>query len=186
MRLRLRSRCRLRSRSRAGRDERGRRHPGRSRRVDYRFFSVRDYGAVELPGASEALSAAHRSVTAASEHEIFVVCAQDQLKIDLSVTVHDGPATYDGRGAGMARYTLPFPTARLHAGDAFGNAITMDLPEDGTYTVIIEHTGRERAQQILSEVLPQTTDLHGEEMRQFLDQWDGIERYRINLYGLGV
>ncbi|MEU8238921.1 hypothetical protein AB0C07_11795 [Actinoplanes missouriensis] len=151
---------------------------------DYRFFSVRDYSAVDQPGASEALSAAHRDIIAASDYEIFVVCAQDQLKIDVSVTVDDDLTSLDRHGDGTVRFTIPFPTAQLHAGDAFGNAITMDLPRAGAYSVTIEHTGRERAREILSELLPHTADLHGDELRDVLNQWAGTERYQVTLFSL--
>ena len=146
---------------------------------DYRFFSVRDYSTVDQSGAAEALAAAHQQIIAASEYEIFVICAQDQLKIDLTVLVHDAPVP-NADTAGP--YTIPFPTATLHAGDAFGNALTMDLPDDGIYTVMIEHAGREEAARILREAWPQTVDLHGDDLRAVFDQWAGTERYRVTLF----
>ena len=150
---------------------------------DYRFFSVRDYDMFEKPGAPQALAAAHSDIVAANEYEIFVVCAQDQLKIELTVELHDRPVTSDMEAwDGSARFTIPFPTANLHAGDAFGNVINIALPSDGTYTVQVQYAGRDDAMRALQQVQPQATELQGDEARDVFDQWAGVEKYRVTLF----
>lgn len=151
---------------------------------DYRFFSVRDYNMYEQPGAADALTAAYQQIMASNGYESFVVCAQDQVKIRLTVDLHDQPTPpdtvqWDGE---PAQFSLPFPSATLHAGDAFGNAITMPLPAEGRYTVIIQHAGRDEATRALAQVWPDAAQLPLDDARDLLDRWAGVERYRVTVF----
>ena len=149
----------------------------------YRFFSVRDYGMYEKPGASEALEAAHTDAIAAGDAEIFVVCAQEDLEIRLTVSLYDEPVAPDCAGwDGTLRFTLPFPTGVLHAGDAFGNVINMNLPDTGRYVVVLQHAARDEAAMTLQREWPAVAALEYERRREVLDRWAGLERYRVTAH----
>ena len=150
---------------------------------EYRFFSVRDYDMYEKSGAREALEAAHTTAVAAGDGEIFVVCAQDELKICLTVSLYDEPVRADRAGwDDTLRFSLPFPTGVLHAGDAFGNVVNMNMPDTGRYVVVLQHAGREEAAETSRREWPAASELGYEQMRDVLDQWAGLERYQVTIY----
>lgn len=65
---------------------------------DYQFFSIRDYDMYDKPGAPEALKTANTNAVAGSKHEVFVVCAQDVLKISITVLLYDDRLEVDTAG----------------------------------------------------------------------------------------
>jgi len=150
---------------------------------NYQFFSVRDYDMYERPGATEALIAAHKTIVAAGDCEVFVVCAQDLLKVGLTVSLYDAPVGVDPTGwDSTRRFTLPFPTGVLHAGDGFGNVINLELPHTGSYAVILQYSGRDEAAATLLREWPVAAALPLDQTREVLDRWAGLERYQITVF----
>lgn len=149
----------------------------------YRLISVRDYHLAGRPGGNAARAAAYRDIVGASEYEVFVVCAQDQLKVRLAVTVHDEPVAADrGPGADSWRFVLPFPNGYLHAGDEFGTVVNLNLPVGGPWTVIVRHRGRAEAVDALDRVWPHVAALPLPETMKVLDVYSAIEEYQIALF----
>lgn len=140
----------------------------------------------DQPGSHEALRSAHNSIAAASDYEVFVVCAQDRLRIGIEVDIHNAPIAVDTqRWEGTMIFPILFPSARLHVGDVTGNAIVADLPHIGHYAVVLQHAGRERAVETRRRVRMEGSEppwpMNAEDP---LRVWDAVERYRIGVYPL--
>jgi hypothetical protein len=149
---------------------------------DHQSFAIRDYEMYDQPGQPEAIAEAAKHAVSASAYGIFVSCAQDSLKINLTVSVYDEPVRADGTWERQDTFTVPFPTARLYAGDGFGHAIEVTLPHNGVYTVTLRCSGRDQATIRLRDVLPLAVQMPAEPMRQYLDQWAGLENYDVIVF----
>jgi hypothetical protein len=149
----------------------------------YKLFSIRDYGMVDQPGAGDARTTAYRDVVGSSECEIFIVCAQDQLKVRLTVAIHDEPSTVQREPwQDTRRFILPFPTAHLHAGDEFGNVINLNLPVTGPWAVTVQYRGRSEAVETLKRIWPQAAALPLPQTMEELEKYAAIEEYAITLF----
>ncbi|GAB1690702.1 hypothetical protein [Krasilnikovia sp. M28-CT-15] len=149
----------------------------------YKIIRIHDYTLPDQPGHPEALDAAYQDQVAASDFAVMVVCAQDLLKVRLTVALHDAPTEVDTTSwDSTRRFALPFPSARLHAGDGFGEGIVMDLLDEGDYAVIVQYRGRDTAKETLAREWPQASELAGDDLSDYLNQWAGLEEYFLTLY----
>jgi hypothetical protein len=148
---------------------------------DYKFFVLRDASSYNAPGSDEALAAARQEVVAATEWCLFVVCAQDLLRVRVHLEVHDEfPNRPDEDGWSEAYLTiLSFPSAYLQLGDVTGQAIGIELPGGpGAYQVSVRHRGRAIAA-AQTQLLLNTSALTAPELKRHA----GIEEYQISLSG---
>ncbi|MFE9207591.1 hypothetical protein [Micromonospora sp. NPDC007230] len=153
-------------------------------RPQYSYLTVRDYTLVDQPGFNQALTVAQTQVAASNGSEIVIVCAQDTLRIRTVVYVHeDQPACSESdEWPGRISFTLPVPTSQLHVGDAFGNAVIIDLPgPPGDFAVDISYRGREQARAKVAETIEQFAAMPLRQGMEWLEQWSGIEEYRIDV-----
>ncbi|MFV2021692.1 hypothetical protein [Micromonospora sp. LOL_023] len=139
---------------------------------------------MDRPGFENALRIANSQVAATNGEEVMVSCAQDILKVRVLVTVTSHvsghPRSSNISSVGL-RFVLPFPSARLHVGDAFGNALLIDLPAVGSYSVDIHHRGREEAELKLRELNERLVAMSAVDDMAHLEQLAGIEQYEIRL-----
>jgi hypothetical protein len=151
--------------------------------ASYKVIRIHDYALPDQPGTAEALAAASRDHVASSDLAIIVVCAEDLLKVRLTVALHDEPVDVDHTPWEATHvFHLPFPSARLHAGDGFGAGVVMDMINEGDYAVIVQYRGREAATRTLERVWHQATMLPSIQAVEHLDRWAGTEEYRLTLY----
>ncbi|OZV76740.1 hypothetical protein CA850_26350 [Micromonospora echinospora] len=149
----------------------------------YRTLTVRDYTLPDQAGTSEAIAAAQHHVAASNGAEIFIICAQDMLKIRTVIELHntERPEANPGDWTERLLFELPFPSAEAHMGDGFGNAVVMELPHPGIYKVDVLYRGRNEAISQTLSIAEEFATMPTPQSIEWREQWAGIEEYRILL-----
>jgi hypothetical protein len=150
-------------------------------RPDYKFFSIRDGSSYNVPGAAEALAAARANVAAANALEMFVVCAQELVRVHVAVHQPSGDQWRQRLTGwqGPLEFRLSFPTGEVGVGDDTGQAVEVRLSSGpGTYVVSLFHRGREEAVAQVA-ALPQDEFVHGTNTAEILAPLHAVERYYL-------
>ncbi|MEU8311317.1 MULTISPECIES: hypothetical protein [Micromonospora] len=153
-------------------------------RPQYGYLTIHDCRLVDQPGFNDALTAARTEVAASNGSEVVIVCAQDLLKVRVLVVVHSNQQSRvpnDKDWVDCLLFTLPSPEGRFNVGDAFGNAISVELPRPGLYSMQVSYRGRDEAQIKAMSLSERFAAMPLHEGMQWLEQWTGIEEYRLDI-----
>jgi hypothetical protein len=151
---------------------------------DYRFFVVRDQDCDAAEGGSDALEQAEHTVAATTPYELYVLAAQDLLRVRALLQVWNGqPPPVAPPWTTALDDLLRCPSGIAQMGDVTGNAIGgigLDAGP-GVYRVRLSHCGREQAVAELQRLDPHAATLPLEQLTAVYEPLAGIEQYLVQL-----
>lgn len=153
-----------------------------SLRPEYNMIIVRDVTPMKDEDAvDEAAIRSGTKIAAATSEAVLIHSAQRIIPVYLIVKAYSRPrAVDDGAGwEGSFKFDIGFPSGRVHFGDLFHRADSMELPGGpGEYTVAVHYTGREAADQAVTEIYSRP---NSEDRDLEIERRAGMERYLVVL-----
>lgn len=150
----------------------------------YRLITLRDQDNDATPDPIQLITDAEANTAAANEYELIISCVQDLLTVLTRLEVWSGrpPGPERADWSTPLEFSLECPSGQLALGSPTGESIAVNLPEGpGVYGVELVHRGRERAQELRSEIL------HGGSIEQGVESVEAsdeakVERYCIRMW----
>ncbi|MFD6070530.1 hypothetical protein [Amycolatopsis lurida] len=146
----------------------------------YRLVTLSDQDADADPGSVSLLEEAARDIAATDGSTLTISVVQDLLPVGLTVTVVN--ATPHAAARSVTPLRLDCPSGQLTLGSPTGSVIGIDV-EPGTYSVTVEHQGRDAAATRHQEILHQTSSV--DDIEAAVDSTPLTEQYTITMWRTG-
>ncbi|MFD5095154.1 hypothetical protein ACFWMR_31440 [Amycolatopsis thailandensis] len=145
---------------------------------DYRLITLNDQDKDAGPG-SPSLEDAARNIAASDGYTLVISVTQDLLPVGITVTIQD---TAPHTTTDIPHLHLECPTGQLALGSPTGSTIGIDV-EPGTYSIAVEHQGRDAASARRQEILHRYTS--SDDFEALVDATPLTEQYTITMWRTG-